>query len=198
MNKNPAVKIRPQGQVSSREHISEKHSPTPPLSNRVQDTSRFVFYRTIRRSPITLSLQINPETDINVRVSRPRLQDRREVLTATSTSGSPERLVGGRDSPFPWHLDALPLLLLSERMTIERLTLSAGGGCGLVPRFAANLLEYLPPDGDLGHRKAHALTLARGIDDPGAVRTRRIGREQEPSSHVFMTELSPFWNYDDL
>jgi hypothetical protein len=43
---------------------------------------------------------MNPKTDINVRVFPALLQDRREVLTATSTSGNPNAWSRGLIWPF--------------------------------------------------------------------------------------------------
>src|SRR5215831_6211802 len=49
------------------------------------------------------------QTGINVRVFPALLQERRGVLTATSTSGNPNAWSRVRPGHFPWHLDALLL-----------------------------------------------------------------------------------------
>jgi hypothetical protein len=45
------------------------------------------------------------------------LQDRREVLTATSTSGNPSAWSRVWSGHFPWQLDALLLSVALESMT---------------------------------------------------------------------------------
>src|SRR5215472_1972512 len=57
------------------------------------------------------------QTGINVRVFPALLQDRREVLTATSTSGNPNAWSRVWSGHFPWHLDALLLSVALECMT---------------------------------------------------------------------------------
>src|SRR5215813_1637913 len=57
------------------------------------------------------------QTAINVRVFPALLQDRSEVLTATSTSGKPNACSRGLIWPFSWHLDALLLSVALECMT---------------------------------------------------------------------------------
>jgi len=49
------------------------------------------------------------QTGINVRVFPALLQDRREVLTATNTSGNPNAWSRVWSGHFPWHSDALLL-----------------------------------------------------------------------------------------
>jgi hypothetical protein len=68
-------------------------------------------------------------TGINVRVFPALLQDRREVLTATSTSGNPT-LVEGLIWPFSWTHSFCRLLLNDT----ERLTLALVVAAAVAPR----------------------------------------------------------------
>src|SRR6266576_748572 len=77
------------------------------------------------------------QTGINVRVFPALLQERREVLTATSTSRNPNAWSRGWPGHVPWHLDALLLSVARERVTIERFMLARVVAAAVAPRSAA-------------------------------------------------------------
>ena len=70
----------------------------------------------VRLGLLTRDSPDESQTGINVRVFPALLQDRREVLTATSTSGT-NAWSRVRSGHFPWHLDALLLSVALECMT---------------------------------------------------------------------------------
>src|SRR5262249_58825024 len=97
---------------------------------------------------------------INVRGCTAVLQDGREVLTATSTSGNPNACSRVGSGHFPWHLD---VLLLSVALECTTSSVSRWRGWRLRPQFrdeAQNLLEHLPCDGDLGHLEDNIAAVA--------------------------------------
>src|SRR5215472_256054 len=88
---------------------------------KIADTIRSIDQPPLEWSRWNVSLsRYSPDesqTGINVRVFPVLLQDRRKVLTATSTSGNPNAWSRVRSGHFPWHLDALLLSVALECMT---------------------------------------------------------------------------------
>jgi hypothetical protein len=77
---------------------------------------------------------MNPKPASMFAFSPALLQDRREVLTATSTSGNPNPWSRGLIWPFSLNLDALLLSVALKPMTIEHLMLALVVAAAVAPR----------------------------------------------------------------
>src|SRR5262249_38650130 len=109
--------------------------------------------------------------------------------------GRPERRSSDKSGRFRWHFGALLPSVALERMTVERLMRSQAEAAAATLRSAANLLEQMPGNGDLGHLEgdtaATADDLGADLDQlllqvtghPGNVGLREHGRGRRGTRH---------------